>query len=115
MKTASAFLLCLLLMASCSGPGRKANNLQNDNVMITDTLKQYGYNRDFLKKHTDIVELTNGNAAIVIVPGWQGRVMTSTSSGDKGFSYGWINHDLISSGEIQAHINAFGGEERFRE
>ena len=100
-------------MASCSGPGRKGNNLQNDNVMITDTLKQYGYNKDFLKKHTDIVELTNGNASIVIIPGLQGRVMTSTSTGDSGFSFGWMNHDLIASEEIQPHINAFGGEERF--
>jgi len=45
--------------------------------MTSDSLKQYGYNRDFLKRHTDIIELKNVNSAIVLVPAWQGRVMTS--------------------------------------
>jgi hypothetical protein len=39
--------------------------------------------------------------------------MTSTAEGDKGFSFGWINHDLIASGQQTPHFNAFGGEERF--
>jgi len=38
--------------------------------------------------------------------------MTSTAEGDSGFSFGWINRDLISSGKLLPHINAFGGEER---
>jgi hypothetical protein len=38
--------------------------------------------------------------------------MTSSSSGLKGFSYGWINYDLISSSAIQEHFNPYGGEER---
>jgi len=80
--------------------------------MTSDSLKQYGYNRDFLKRHTDIIELKNVNSAIVLVPAWQGRVMTSTAEGDEGYSSGWINHDLIASGKALPHINAFGGEER---
>ena len=39
--------------------------------------------------------------------------MTSSSDGENGLSYGWINHDLIGSGEIKKQINAVGGEERF--
>ena len=39
--------------------------------------------------------------------------MTSTATGDKGLSYGWINRELIESGKIQPHINVFGGEDRF--
>jgi hypothetical protein len=112
MKTTSALLLIGLLIVSCNGTGRKEKENQKITLMITDTLKQYSHNRDFLKRHVEIVELTNGNASIVIVPGWQGRVMTSTSTGDSGFSFGWINHDLISSGKLQPHINPFGGEER---
>lgn len=112
MKIISAFLLYSLLLASCTGTGRKEKENQIMTLMATDTLKQYGYNRDFLNKHVETVELTNGNAAILIVPAWQGRVMTSTSSGDDGFSFGWINHNLIASGDILPHINAFGGEER---
>lgn len=80
--------------------------------MTQDSIHQYGYNRDFLKKHVRIIELKNENSAITLIPAWQGRVMTSTAEGEKGFSFGWINHSLISSGKTQAHINAFGGEER---
>jgi hypothetical protein len=54
-----------------------------------------------------------GDAQVAVVPTWQGRVMTSTNGGPAGASFGWINYDLISSGVIQPHINAFGGEDRF--
>jgi hypothetical protein len=94
-----------------AGTRRRSNDLK-PNAMITDSTKQYGYNRDFLKKHINIIELKAGVSAIALIPAWQGRVMTSTAEGDRGFSFGWINHDLIASGKIQPHINAFGGEER---
>jgi hypothetical protein len=42
----------------------------------------------------------------------QGKVMTSTAGGLNGKSFGWINYDLISSGKIAEHINAYGGEDR---
>jgi len=104
------FLIFLITMAACTG--RKAGeNLKSEN-MKSDTLSRYGYNRDFLKKHVKVVELKNGMSAVAIIPEWQGRVMTSTSEGDNGFSFGWINRDLIASGKTQPHINAFGGEER---
>jgi len=80
--------------------------------MITDSTKQYGYNVDFLKKYVDVIELKSSNSSVAIVPDWQGRVMTSTSEGIHGFSFGWINHELISSGETLPHINPYGGEER---
>jgi hypothetical protein len=39
--------------------------------------------------------------------------MTSTSDGENGASYGWVNRELISSGKQVQHINAYGGEDRF--
>lgn len=80
--------------------------------MTADSTKQYGYNLNFLRKHVKVIELKNGKSSVAIVPAWQGRVMTSTSEGDGGFSFGWINHDLISSEKTVLHINPFGGEER---
>lgn len=73
----------------------------------------YGYDIAFLKKHTKPVELKNGDARIVISPEYQGRVMTSSADGAKGLSFGWINHELIASGEVLPQINPVGGEERF--
>lgn len=81
--------------------------------MTTFNKGTYGYDLQFMQTHKKPVELKNGNARVLISPEYQGRVMTSAAGGENGLSYGWINHDLIASGEIQKQINAVGGEERF--
>src|SRR5262245_46237764 len=71
---------------------------------------------EFLKRHTEVVVLTSDRTSytrIVVCPELQGRVMTSTATGEGGLSFGWINRDLIASGEKRKHINAYGGEDRF--
>lgn len=73
----------------------------------------YGFDLKLLNDYTNPIELKNGNARIIISPEYQGRVMTSTSDGKNGLSYGWINHDLIASGKTLKQINPVGGEERF--
>jgi hypothetical protein len=111
MNRITILLIFSLLVIAC-GSRDKGKTDKHLNTMITDSTKQYGYNRDFLKKHVNIIELKSGKSAIVLIPAWQGRVMTSTAEGEHGFSFGWINRDLIAAGNIQPHINAFGGEER---
>lgn len=75
----------------------------------------FGDDVAFLKKHTEILVLSDrkGAAKVALSPAWQGRVMTSTAGDDAGLSFGWINRELIASGKIQPHINVFGGEDRF--
>jgi len=76
----------------------------------------FGYDLDFLKQHhKDLVLLhdDSNKAQLIVLPAYQGRVMTSTAAGNDGSSFGWINYDLISSGKKAEHIHAFGGEERF--
>ncbi|MCQ2169778.1 MAG: hypothetical protein MJY51_05055 [Bacteroidales bacterium] len=76
----------------------------------------YGYDAVFFKDMgIETVELvsSDGQSRVLTVPGWQGRVMTSTTGGEKGNSYGWVNHKYISGGEISGQFNPFGGEERF--
>jgi len=72
----------------------------------------FGDDLAFLKKHTDVVVLADGDAQVAVVPLYQGRVMTSTAEGAEGLSFGWINRKLVASGERKPHINAFGGEDR---
>jgi hypothetical protein len=69
---------------------------------------------DFLKQYTKIISLqnSNGKAKIAVSPALQGRVMTSTSDGENGFSYGWINREAFLSGDTSKHFNVFGGEDR---
>ncbi len=75
----------------------------------------FGDDTAFLKKHTEVIVLSDkaGSAKVALAPAWQGRVMTSTAGGNTGQSFGWINRELIASGKILPHMNAFGGEDRF--
>ena len=82
----------------------------------------FGSDAEFLQKHTDAVVLRRGKAAVVVVPEYQGRVMTATARGDEGASSGWINYKLVqqgvlpapqAAGKLDEHMYAFGGEERF--
>ncbi|MGA7303688.1 MAG: DUF6786 family protein, partial [Rhodothermales bacterium] len=75
----------------------------------------------FLKDHTDVLLLSGSTmdgqspaaAQVAISPSMQGRVLTSTLAGPDGLSLGWINHDLIASGDTLEHMNPYGGEDRF--
>ena len=80
---------------------------------VTGEGSQFERDLDVLKEHTDVIVLSDetGTAQVAVVPAYQGRVMTSTTDGT--VSFGWINHDLISSGKTVPHINIYGGEDRF--
>lgn len=52
-------------------------------------------------------------SAIVVVPQYQCRVMTSTVDAATGAGFGWINFDLIKADKQLPHITPYGGEERF--
>ena len=82
----------------------------------------YASDEAFLKQHTDLIVLRNGEAAVAVAPAWQGRVMTSTFDSKNGPSIGWINRPVIAKGflseeekkgNLEEHIYIFGGEERF--
>lgn len=76
----------------------------------------YGYDLDyFAAKGVGVLELksSDGQAKVLVVPAYQGRVMTSTTGGNEGMSYGWINYKAIDEGMVNPQFNPFGGEERF--
>ena len=73
----------------------------------------FAYDLDFLSQYyNDLVVLQDDKSSIIISPALQARVMTSTANGQEGQSFGWINYDLIASGERLEHFNPLGGEER---
>lgn len=113
MKYASLFLLALLAALGVS--------LAEDKTM-TQTPSNFGEDVAFLKKHTEVLVLRQGDAAAALAPAYQGRVMTSSATGDTGTSYGWLNYKLIqqgvlkgeaAAGKLESKIHVFGGEERF--
>lgn len=105
MKHYSFILLAAVLvgMAACD------NNKTYD-------MGTYGYDVDyFAAKGVGVLELksSDGQAKVLVVPAYQGRVMTSTTGGNEGMSYGWINYKAIDEGMVNPQFNPFGGEERF--
>lgn len=103
-----AFALCGLLLAAC-GPSKKTT------VKPNFFKSSYGYDAAFLKQHTsNVVELSNSSGAkILLSADCQGRVMTSTATGDTGRSFGWLNYDLLAAAQKKKQFNPVGGEERF--
>jgi hypothetical protein len=73
----------------------------------------YGYDVNLLRDFPNTVELKNGDSRLIISIKYHSRVMTSSSNGYEGRSYGWINHELIESGKVLPQFNPVGGEERF--
>ena len=106
-------ILQILFVTSCN------NVEEHPQVSLSgdDAKKRtYGSDMAFLKKYTrKIVELSgnDGRSKVLLSADYQGRVMTSTASGDSGLSFGWLNHALISSGKKRKSFNPVGGEERF--
>jgi hypothetical protein len=104
----TGIIICLL--ASCKSKPQITETMKTNDT-ATGT---FGHDLEFLSQFKETVVLSDSQsqAQVVIIPGWQARVMTSTANGNGGFSFGWINYKLISSGKNTPHINAFGGEER---
>lgn len=105
-RTIFTLLFAISIVLNCQTKQKKEK--------VVDLKKgTFAYDADFLAKHQETIILENENAMLAICPGFQGRVMTSTSGGGEGLSYGWLNYKLIESGEIMQHINPVGGEDRF--
>ena len=64
----------------------------------------FGYDLNFLEKYyDDIVVLQNANAQVIVSPALQGRVMTSTASGEEGLSFGF---DIILEGFLGHRVRS---------
>lgn len=105
-------LLIISMLSNCSP---KEKGIDSSNT-LKETFIQgtFAYDHEFLKKYKEVIVLKSrdGQAQLIICPEYQGRVMTSTAEGRAGYSFGWLNHDLIASGEVLEHINPVGGEDR---
>jgi hypothetical protein len=116
LQTCCTLLITAPLLTSCTKPQNNQTTTTPDTVTTTYNAGSYGYDLQQLRQyHPDLVELSDrdGKAKLIILPGYQARVMTSTATGDAGQSFGWVNHKLIASGDSVPHMHAFGGEERF--
>jgi hypothetical protein len=112
-----SIIICIAIFLVLIGCNQKQTTM-SENSSKTDSLEQqtlsFGKDVDFLKKYIDIIVLqdASGQGKVAVSAALQGRVMTSTSDGDNGLSYGWINKQAFLSGDTSEHINVYGGEDR---
>lgn len=106
--------LMILLYNSCNN-----NPVNEANTQLPDTAAMkgsYAYDAAFIQQHTgEKLELksADGLGKVLLSARYQGRVITSTASGDTGVSFGWLNYDLLAAKEKRKQFNPVGGEERF--
>ena len=110
---------CVLsLLYECASCNNNTSNQQTEAAKPAETAQKgsYAYDAAFLKQHTgEVLQLSSadGLSKILLSSKYQGRVMTSTATGDSGASFGWMNYDLIAAKEKRKQFNPVGGEERF--
>lgn len=100
----------LAIFAACKNKSQKTTDMTYNYEKGT-----YGFDVEFFKNlNINTIELkdSGSDACVLVIPAYQGRVMTSSSDGYEGQGYGWINYDLIQSGEVRPQFNPYGGEER---
>lgn len=117
MKT-SVRALCVLGLAVILGGGLFACRPGSPAAGREQVFEKgtFGYDLRFLEQYHDdllVLKESDSGAQVIIAPGYQARVMTSTAAGHAGRSFGWINYEEIASNTIRPHMNAYGGEERF--
>jgi hypothetical protein len=115
VATTTTFATLLLLFAGgCNTMNKDKNAPAAAKNKVTGPT--FGDDVSFLRANEkDVVVLSDnsGQAQLVVSPKMQGRVMTSTTGGNEGPSFGFVNRELIKSGKLLEHINPFGGEDRF--
>ena len=100
------------LSSACN---RNLDQSTKDKIEPGISTRTFDQEVSFMKQFTELHLLSevSGKGVIAVSPALQARVMTSSSDGTNGRSYGWINRELFQSKDTLAHINPFGGEERF--
>jgi hypothetical protein len=98
-----------ILVASCHNPPPAQKPFESEYPKGS-----FGYDLDFLKQGDSVVVLNtkDGNSQVIVSPKYQAKVFTSTDSGVNGRSFGWINYKTFSQTSLDAHMNAYGGEDR---
>ena len=111
-KTLTIIPFIIMAISSCNNSTQENKETENTD---SSTYKEgsFGYDLNFLQQHDSVIVLksNNDNAQIIISPKYQAKVFTSTANGNDGFSFGWVNYKAFT-GPVDAHMNAFGGENR---
>ena len=107
-KNLFILLTAAMVINSCQTPGEKESAQPANH-----TPGSFGYDLEFLQTKDSVIILQDKEkkAQIIVSPKYQGKVFTSTAEGAGGRSFGWVNYKAFE-GTPDAHMNAYGGENR---
>lgn len=113
IKIFPPLLMIIMIASSCNESGQKKSAGSNE----PDSYQpgSFGYDMHFLQQQDDsmvVLKNDSGAAQVIVSPKYQAKVFTSTAEGDSGLSFGWVNYKAFT-GKQDAHMNAYGGENRF--
>src|SRR5690242_4320203 len=114
-KIFSIYFIILLIMSSCNNTTQQSADNSTTKDSTTYQQGTFGYDLQFLQQHDDsvvVLKTADDKAQIIVSPKYQAKVFTSTANGDEGLSFGWVNYKAFSA-PTDAHMNAYGGENRF--
>src|SRR5688572_10717249 len=116
LSSRKRFIIAVVALSALLGFSEKNNEILPNEMSGSDKTKSLTFKEevDFLNQFTNTLVLQDksGMGKVAVCASLQGRVMTSTSNGDAGMSYGWINREAFLSGDTSEHINVYGGEDR---
>lgn len=72
----------------------------------------FGKDLSFLNQHIETIVLKDGDKQIIVSSEFQGRVLSSTSKGVEGDSYGWFDKHVLASTSAKQTISKVGGASR---
>lgn len=93
------FICCFFLLFGCGDDSFERPTFKSDFEFLA-------------KKINPIILKDTDNRQILVSSEFQGKVMTSTSKGVKGYSYGWFNKGIIASDTAFLNRSKIGSEGR---
>jgi hypothetical protein len=106
--------LAMIMGSACNNDSGNKHQTASKSDTSSYTEGTFGFDLEFLKRHDSVVLLQDEdtNAQVIVSPKYQAKVFTSTSAGNEGLSFGWVNYKAFS-GKLDEHMNGYGGENRF--
>ena len=98
------------LLLSCTGIKKTSENMEKEYEKGT-----FGYDLNYLSDKDSLIILKSPDdqAQVILSEKYQGKIFTSTANGLDGNSLGFVNYKVFDSGQIDEHMNGYGGENRF--
>ncbi|MDR2139273.1 MAG: hypothetical protein LBP50_06980 [Tannerella sp.] len=76
----------------------------------------FGYDLHYLSEKDSLLAVLSddgGQSQIIVSPGYQAKVFTSSAEGMQGKSLGYVNYRALEAETLDEHMNGYGGENRF--